>query len=304
LADGTCSSVSRALGEPLFATASHVRAWMLVEQPGPWGSEALLQSRLDPAVGRALHERARATGVRVVLIRRPGRAVPGYRHVFFAYTGMRTRWLEEVHLEDPGELLGLDWTRLVRPSPPGFGVRVVRKTYLACTNGRHDQCCATWGRPLALALKGVAGDRVWECSHIGGDRFAGNLVCLPEGVYYGRLGPAEAPRAVALYERGHIDLEHYRGRCCYPPVVQAAEHFLRRELSITGLDGLVAERREAGCGGEVAVRFATEAGARWLVRVRVTAADADRRLTCHATRLRRPPVYRLLDLALLEESDA
>ena len=301
--EGTCSSVSRALGEPLFATASRVRAWVLIEQPGPWGREALLESRLDPAVGRALHERAHAAGVRVLLIRRPGRPAPGRRHVFLAHTGRRTRWLEEVRLDDPGELLGLDWTRLGQSDPPGYGAPVARTIYLACTNGRHDQCCATWGRPLAQELVGVLGDRLWESSHIGGDRFAGNLVCLPDGVYYGRVGPAEASRVVALHERGRLDLEHYRGRCCYPPVVQAAEHFLRRERALTDLDGLVAERREVGSGGVVAVRFAAGAGGRWLVRLRATAADTGRLLTCHAPRPHWPPVYHLLGLTRLEQGD-
>ncbi len=318
LPERTCSVLSRVLGEPLFATASRVRAWVLIEQPGPWGREALVESRLDPALGRALHRRGHAIGVRVLLIRRPGRAAPDparaaawSRRAFLAHTGRQARWLEELHLDDPGELLDLDWTRLRGAEPPGYGVPATGSIYLACTNGRHDQCCASWGRPLAKALAGVVGDRTWECSHIGGDRFAGNLVCLPEGVYYGRLGDAEAERAVALHERGRLDLEHYRGRCCYPPVVQAAEHFLRREHDLTGLDDLVAERREAGAGGVVAVRFAelaasgagdsgagdSGAAGRWLVRLRVTAADPDRLLTCQATRPHRPPSYRLLELA-------
>jgi hypothetical protein len=73
----------------------------------------------------------------------------------------------------------------------------------------------------------------------------------------------------------------------------------------------VAERREAGAGGVVAVRFAelaasgagdsgagdSGAAGRWLVRLRVTAADPDRLLTCQATRPHRPPSYRLLELA-------
>jgi hypothetical protein len=300
LPEQTCSAVSRALDEPLFATASRVRAWMLVEQSGPWGREALLSSRLDTAAGHALHQRGHATGVRVLLIRRPGRAAPGPRHVFLAHTGRRARWLEELHVEDPGELLGLDWRRLRMEEPPGYGDPASGPVYLACTNGRHDQCCATWGRPLAGALAGVAGERVWESSHIGGDRFAGNLVCLPEGVYYGRLGPAGASRVVALHERGRLDLEHYRGRCCYPPVVQAAEHFLRRREGLTGIDGVVAERRENGSDGVVAVRFAAETGDRWLVRLLVSAADPERPLTCQATRPHRPPAYHLLDLTRLE----
>jgi hypothetical protein len=299
LPEGTCSAVSRAVAEPLFATASHVRAWMLVEQPGPWGREPLVESRLDPALGRALHAREHATGVRALLIRRPGRAVPGPRRAFIAYSGRQARWLEELRIDDPGELLGLDWTRLDTATPPGYGTPLATPLYLACTNGRHDQCCATWGRPLAQALAGAVGERVWECSHIGGDRFAGNLVCLPEGVYYGRVGAAEAPRVVGLHERGRLDLEHYRGRCCYPMVVQAAEHFLRRDQDLTDLDAVVAEWRKAAADGVVAVRFAARTGDRWLVRLEVVRADPERLLTCQSTRPQRPPVYRLLDLARL-----
>jgi Sucrase/ferredoxin-like len=296
LREGTCSAVARALDEPLLATASHVRAWVLVEQPGPWGAEALVESRLEPAVGRALHERGHAARVRVVLIRRPGRPAPGRRHAFLAYSGPQGRWLEELPLDDPGELLALDWTRLAATSPPGYGAPAAGGVYLACTNGRHDQCCATWGRPLAGALARVAGERVWEVSHIGGDRFAGNLVCLPEGVYYGRVGPAEVSRLVGLHERGRLDLAHYRGRCWHAPVVQAAEHFLRAERGLTGLDDLAARSRERGSGGVVAVRFATRADGEWLVRLRVAAAATERLLTCHSTRPQRPPVYRLVDL--------
>jgi hypothetical protein len=291
----TCSVVSRALDEPLFATASRVRGWVLIEQPGPWGREPLLESRLDPAVGRALHEHAHATGVRALLIRRPGRNVPGPRRVFLAHTGRQARWLEELTMEDPAELFDLDWTRLAVGEPPGYGARLTKPIYLACTNGRHDQCCATWGRPLSLALLVAAGTRAWECSHIGGDRFAGNLVCLPEGIYYGRVGQAEVAPVVALHERGQLDLEHYRGRCCYLPVVQAAEHFLRRDQGLTDLDGVVASSRRDD-GDVVAVDFAAATGARWLVRLRVTTGDPERLLTCQSTVPHGPPVYHLVDL--------
>jgi (2Fe-2S) ferredoxin len=297
-ADPPCSTLSRALAEPLFATASHVRAWVLVEQPGPWGPEPLVDSRLDPAVGRALHARAHAAGVRALLVRRPGRDVPGPRRAFLAYSGRRARWLEELQVDDPAELLGLDWTRLSAATPPGYGAPVATPLYLACTNGRHDQCCATRGRPLAQALVGTLGGRVWECSHIGGDRFAGNLVCLPDGVYYGRVGAADAPRLVDLHERGRLDLDHYRGRSCHPPAVQAAEHFLRRERQLTELDAVEAEWAGAA-DGVVTARFAVRGADRWLVRLEVAWADPARLLTCKSTRPLRPPAYRLLELARL-----
>jgi hypothetical protein len=108
---------------------------------------------------------------------------------------------------------------------------------------------------------------------------------------------------VALHERGRLDLDHYRGRCWYPPAVQAAEHFLRRERALTGLADLTAQSRRNGPGGLVAVRFATRTDGRWLVRLEVTPAGTERLLTCQATRPFQPPAYRLLDLVRLEEGE-
>ncbi len=69
----TCATASRDLFEPLAGTAATARTWLLLEQPGPWGAKALTSSHLDPALGRALEDAAEGTGVRVALIRRPGR---------------------------------------------------------------------------------------------------------------------------------------------------------------------------------------------------------------------------------------
>ena len=68
-----CATLSRALEEPLYGTASVVRGWVLLEQAGPWGMEAVTESRLDPDLARALHRAAEAAHLRLLLIRRPGR---------------------------------------------------------------------------------------------------------------------------------------------------------------------------------------------------------------------------------------
>ena len=60
---------------------------------------------------------------------------------------------------------------------------------LVCTNGRHDRVLRDVrppDRPRRCATSQWA-DEVWECSHIGGDRFAGNVVLLPDSLYFGRL---------------------------------------------------------------------------------------------------------------------
>src|SRR5207344_2771864 len=65
-----CSQASEARGEPMAGTASTVRSWLLLEDPGPWGRDALRDSRLPERVGLELQRRCRAAGVRPLLIRR------------------------------------------------------------------------------------------------------------------------------------------------------------------------------------------------------------------------------------------
>ena len=302
-----CATLSRALEEPLHGTASVVRGWVLLEQPGPWGVEAVTESRLDRDLARALHRKASAAGLRLLLIRRPGRGGPPVDRgspgdhqtsaCFVAHTSRRDRWLERRRLDDPAELLELDMAQVVAGGRPGFGEEATEPVYLACTNGRHDRCCATYGRPLALALRASHGDLVWESSHVGGDRFAGNLVCLPDGHYFGRVGPGDAERVIGLHRKGTLDLDHWRGCCVDPPVVQAAEWFARRRAGLAGVDDLVLDGRDRLEGGVDAVRFRRAGGGRLRVVVRVTRDAAPRPLTCHSVRPEPPLSFTLLELS-------
>jgi Sucrase/ferredoxin-like len=292
-----CATLSRALGEPLLGTASQVRGWVLLEQPGPWGRDAVLESRLDPDLAVALDRRAHQAHARLLLIRRAGRGDGGRGRCFVAHTGPHDRWAEGRVLNDPAELLGLDFGKVVAGERPGFGEPVTGPLYLVCTNGRHDRCCATYGRPLAQALAaGAAGERVWECSHVGGDRFAANLVCLPGGHYFGRVGAEEASAVVGRYERGLLDLDRYRGRCCDPWAVQAAEWFARRHSGLLGT-GELAVAGARRLDREVwAVRFVAAGGGRLRVVVRAARTADPRLLTCSSTEPLPPMAYTLLEL--------
>ena len=294
-----CATLSRALEEPQFGTASRVRGWVLLEQPGPWGREAVLESQLDRDLARALHRAAAAARVRLLLIRRSGRRTGPSQSTtcFLAHTSRRDRWLERRRLDDPAELLELDMAKVTAGERPGFGDPVGEPVYLVCTNGRHDRCCATYGRPLALALAERHGDLVWESSHVGGDRFAGNLVCLPSGHYFGRVGPAEADRVLGLHRKGTIDLDHYRGCCIDPPTVQAAEWFARRATGLLGTDDLDLLGRERLEDGVEAVRFRLAGGGAVRVLLRAGRIDDPRPLTCHSARPESPLRFTLLELA-------
>ena len=117
---------------------------------------------------------------------------------------------------------------------------------LVCTNGRHDQCCANLGRPLVRALRESQwATQVWECSHIGGDRFAPNLVVLPDSLYFGRVEPESASSILSALDDGRIEVPRFRGRTCFSLAEQAVEHFVRRELAIDAIDGVVIESQAA-----------------------------------------------------------
>jgi hypothetical protein len=296
LADPVCSAVSLAQDEPLLGTASMVRSWVLVEHPGAWGPRALTESGLPPHVAEGLGALSREHGFRVLLVRRPVRPADSSRHCFVAHSGRHWRWIEERVVRDLDELLDVDFSPLPDGRPVGFGAPRRTPLYLVCTNGRHDPCCANLGRPVARALHGRADGAVWESSHYGGDRFAGNLVALPHGLYFGRLSPDDAQRVVDAYERGVVDLENYRGRAGEPFPAQAAEFFVRREEGLLGVDDLlVTEIRRQG-KGLVQVRFDAPGGRSYEVRVQVRLAEEPRLLSCNGMGPERPPTYELVEL--------
>jgi Sucrase/ferredoxin-like len=293
-----CAAESLARDEPQIGTASRVQRWFVVEQPGAWGTEALHESRLDPAVGAALEDSARRHRVRVLLARRPGDPRrTGERQVFLAHSGAERRWLERLTLPlgDPAALLRIDMGLLAFPDPPGLGDPGTPGLHLVCTNGRHDPCCADLGRPVVRALVDAASPDVWESSHVGGDRFAANIVCLPDGVYYGRVEPTSAARTLADHRAGTLDLDHYRGRSCYAPLVQAAEYFARHHLDEHRLDGVSVLSAEPGPEGTVAVLVQQRDGATLEVVVRRERA-APVQLTCHVHRDATPWRYFLVEV--------
>lgn len=280
----SCSSLSRALGEEAVATASRFRYWLMVEQPGPWGHDALVDSGFPIDVGAALAAVGRRLGIRVLLIKQRDGAPSPRRRCFAAFTGRRERRLRAFEVDRPQELLDLDLPGLARDRFRSVGSPWVEPLFLVCTHGKHDACCARHGAPLYRALASVE-EGVWECTHIGGDRFAGNLVCFPHGLYYGRVAPAWGPVVAAAYRRGEIALDFFRGRSAYPPAVQAAEHHLRRRTGILGVDDVeVVGHRTRGALHEVDL---VAAGDRFTVEVEVGLAHA-RPLTCKSLHPRRP----------------
>ncbi len=245
-----CSQGALAAGEQLVGSAPVARAWVALEQDGPWGAKAFTASHLDPGLGRGLEAAAAAVGVRPSLIRRPGRHAdpPAHavdpRHVLVAHTDPADTWLLEGTVARPEELLGLDWAALgagdreaVRRSLPVLAPSE-RQHLLVCTNGRRDVCCAVQGRPVALGLSARRPEAVWEVTHTSGHRFAPTAVLLPAGTLHGWLDVDAADRLLDAAARGETVLEGSRGRSTWPAPGQVAELAVRAEVGEAALGAL------------------------------------------------------------------
>lgn len=302
-----CRLTSLGLGEALRATATHAPAWLLLEHPGPWGHKALEGGRLPAGLGGPLARSSAEAGVRVNLIRRHGRGGGQGHHVFLANPA--EGWVEGAVLDDPYEVLGLDLAALSRGERPSLGGDSRFRghegpLFLVCAHGRHDPCCAENGRPVARALAARFPARTWETTHLGGDRFSANMVCFPHGLYFGRVPPEQAAAIAAAYRDGVIRLDHYRGRCCWPGPVQAAEFWVREE---TGRTAIADVRLSASrVDGDVTVAtFAVDgpgaAGTSYEVRVRQHLDPKARLLSCHAEDISCPTAYELVSLGVAQD---
>ncbi len=96
-----------------------------------------------------------------------------------------------------------------------------------CAHGKHDQCCAVRGRSAPRRSRQNTPNITWECSHLGGDRFAATMLVLPEGLCYGRVDSTDSADLVRLYLDGRLDNRFLRGRTSLPHAVQAAQYFAR-----------------------------------------------------------------------------
>jgi len=217
-ADG-CATEARLRGDSLQGSAAPAHRWLLVEHRGPWAVKALDSTGLAGPVAAALHEAALATRGRVLLIRRPGRrprrAVQQWAVVDHDGTQQWGSW------RSPEDLLAAADAMRAGPRPPGHARRP-QPLVLVCAHGLHDTCCAVRGRPVAAALATRWPQETWECTHVGGDRFAPNVLLLPDGAYYGNLDESAAEDVVARHLGGTVTAEHFRGVSTQPPVVQAA----------------------------------------------------------------------------------
>ena len=215
-------------GEPMLGTAAVVDVWLLLEYRLAWKARAVDDNDLGDGVRRWLAEgmaalRAAGLKARPQMIRQPEidrsdtRLLVHHQGVLRAF-GSGTAGYDDL-TRTPIEALVRDST---------LGATIDGPWYFVCTNGRRDLCCARFGLPAYGRLRELVGERAWQTTHLGGHRFAPNVLVLPQGMLYGRVTPDDMEAFVAQVEAGGLPAGKLRGRACYPKPVQAAEGFAGR----------------------------------------------------------------------------
>jgi hypothetical protein len=225
-----CSEGARRRGDPIAGTASHGFVWVLIEHLGGWPLNGFDGLELEPETKALVSSAAQAARARVLLVRRPGRrrrqgpnrwAVLRHENSG-AYRQQWGTWSQD---EDLAEIA----TALSIPGKLDYPPVI-----LVCTHSQHDPCCAVRGRPVGRALSERWPELVWECTHVGGDRFAANVVVAPDGVYYGRLDADSSVATIQEHLAGHIHGEYLRGYTDLFPPQQAAVAAMLRHFGPAG----------------------------------------------------------------------
>ena len=248
-----CSTLASA--EPLAGSAPHTRGWLIVEHPGPYGRIAA--DALGP-LGEQLREACAATGLTLLLARRP--RTSGQR-AWLAVGGQMITWPSVA----PEVMLRVDVVAVAEGAVPEGAERQTTPTLFVCTNGKRDACCAVLGRPVAEALM-TEGLHAWECSHVGGHRFAPTALLLPFGSVHGRLTVESARDLLSQARDGRCDTTTLRGLSHLPSDEQVADAAVRRHAAIGDLTYL-----EVNSAGDATLRECTVQhpdGRTWHVRLR------------------------------------
>lgn len=288
-----CALRAQLRGDPMLGTAFPASRLLLVEQPGPWGARGLRDSRCGAAAAEAVLSNAVAAGVRVQTIRRPGRT-PSGSTLRWAFVDTRAgheslRWGRYDSADELAEL----------PLDGSAGAPDDQPVYLVCAHGRHDTCCALRGRPVAAALHEARPGRVFETSHVGGDRFAANVLVLPAGLLYGRVLPFAAEEFVAAAEADEVIGALLRGRVGLASAAQAALAFAHEHLALRHRRDLTVESSTPVIDMSSTVRLRGPHGLLDVtVHVERVAAPG---LTCHNPRPNQFVAYRPVGIVAVDE---
>lgn len=230
-----CSQLAPTLS--MAGTADPVDIFVMLEYRGPWSEKVVANAPLSEALWTWLADLTaffalRNQRAKVMFIKRSGHQSAGPLTVMLSGRGVLPDASAGRLLVDALDEL----TQIPVEQLSSHLQEVTQPNYFVCTNGRRDVCCARFGLPVYRALRERVGERAWQVSHVGGHRFAPNVLVLPDAALYGRVDLVDVPRWLALVETGELAAAWLRGRPELPKPAQAAEvHLAAGEQQLVGV---------------------------------------------------------------------
>ncbi|MCI4671202.1 MAG: hypothetical protein MRZ79_23890 [Bacteroidia bacterium] len=227
-----CAQNSKDMGNPLIGTVKPFSYLFLLEYPGTFEAKAVGQSSLPSEVKDHISVGLKSISsqmgsARLLLIKNQASQQESEKSLFVFHNDPQNPVVRRYTLERYEQLLRAPLKNLIDPKG---GDPVEKPMYLVCTNGLRDKCCSKFGFPLYRKLYQSLDNPekyVWESSHVGGHRFAGNIVTLPNGCFYGFVEEEDIDELVSKTENNEMLASRLRGRSSIPNVAQAVELFLR-----------------------------------------------------------------------------
>lgn len=252
-----CSLVSRENGEDAIGSAVSFERALVLEVPLPWPRNVWDASTVPDGLNDILNQ-ATETGpkLRAQAIQPDHEySRPGHTYIFFFDRPESdvAHYRKQAFLVPDDQVVAVVEALLLHPEGLHMfeGYRQAEdniREILVCTHSTRDACCAKFGRPVyeharqVYAARSGQPTRVWQTSHLGGHRFAGTLLDMPRGHYWGWLTP-QIMEHVLDQSRPFIELAgHYRG---WSGLSQAAQIAERAIIKQEGWSWLGYHRRES-----------------------------------------------------------
>ncbi|MFT4092659.1 MAG: sucrase ferredoxin [Niabella sp.] len=224
-----CSAASRYFKESLAGTAANSKAFILIEYSNPF-PEKIIDALFDKAWLKNIQLLAKSLKGKVLLIRNRKSNFKDCKIIFVdcsrsQYFTIQTTVEACTAVDVAAHISSAETSWQTDPF------------FLICTNGKKDKCCAKFGFPVFKFFESFNADvNVWESSHVGGDRFAANVVAMPFGIYYGHVAVEDVGHIMVRTLLRKIYKNKYRGMCRRSFYEQAIECHLRDYLQNYDID--------------------------------------------------------------------
>jgi len=230
----SCKESSGAAGEHLYGTAPRVDHWFLLEYPEHWEKDSLEMSSIPEEVKTELNKCLKSLkNSRLQFIKKDDHKNGAVNFYYIKSSEFEPKSYHFL-FNNYEELLELNLMSLIEKGDIRDS-ETDEKIVLICTHGAYDSCCGKYGVPVYKEIQKNRDLTVWKSTHVGAHRFSANMVMLPEGIYYGRVGNENGRDIIESHLKGEIRLDNFRGRCCYSQPSQVSDYFLRKQIDKYGI---------------------------------------------------------------------